>query len=224
MAWSRLQSVANSVASGTTVTATYGSNMTSGSVMIVLTCQDTSGTVTVKDSHANTFTVIATVNLNGVAANGNLRLHALATPAADVPGPAALTATCTSSTSGFSILAQEISGIEAATDGSAGTSSGLTPAVAGALPSAPAYTSTALNEYLIVCVGDPDNSGTVSTYTTPATYTADANNVNSSADANALICFKNSTNGAETGNYSTSSSSQNQYGEILVAFKLTAAA
>jgi hypothetical protein len=197
--------------------------MTSGSVMVVLTCQDTSGTVTVKDSHANTFTVIATVNLNGVAANGNLRLHALATPAADVPGPAALTATCTSSTNGFSILAQEISGIVATVDGTAGTSSGLTPATPGALPSAPAYTSHALNEFLVCCVGDPDNSGTVSTYTVPSGYTGDANNVNSSSNANCLISYKNSANAAETGNYSVTSSSQNQYGEILVAFQLPAA-
>src|SRR5690349_14648376 len=115
MAWSVLQSnSATQATAATTFTATYSGNLTSGTVLLAAVTVSGARTISsVKDGAANSFTLIATVNLNNSSTRGVLSLYAIATPSGDVGTKPTITATLSSSTDG-SIWIAEVSGIQTA--------------------------------------------------------------------------------------------------------------
>ena len=221
MAWSRLQSASNGVGAGSAVSATYGSNLTSGSKLIAVVTVFATTTSTVKDGAGNSFTKLASVGLNNnTASNGELSLWAIDTPAGDAGTTPTITATPASASGFYAILIQEVSGLLAGNttamlDGTAGTSfaNSSTSLACGA------YSSTAANEYLVALYGDDQNTdGTIpSSVSGSATYTLDASNLGSHEAV--AIAYGNSTGGAETATF-TIPANTNDQGTILVAFKL----
>src|SRR5580704_4878816 len=205
MAWSRVQS-ASAAANlpGTTQALAYSSNVSSGTKLIAVVVANGSVTTsTVKDGAGNSLTKILAQLLDNTAADGELSLWAMDTPAGDVGTAPTLTATFSSSavsTSGM--LIQEVSGLAAGNtvaamiDGTAGANFGA----GGTSTGSPTYSSAASNEYLVSCVGDNENV-TNGNYTAPAGYTADPNNLNNNNLADVLIAFKNSTGGTESASW-----------------------
>lgn len=227
MAWSWLQSASGQSGSGTTVSASFTTaNLSSGSTLIAAVSGagiGSSGTTSVKDGALNAFIEIGSVFLNNSTGNGQLSLWALNTPSGDVGTTPTITATAGASSTGYSILVQEVSGLVTAatsaafTDGSAGTTFG-----GGAVGSfgPPTYSDNASNEYLVYLYGD---TGSTTTWAAPSGYTADTNSVNSSGNADIVLSYKNSTSGTETGQYALSGNSS-QWGMVMVAFKLSGGA
>lgn len=217
MAWSVLQSASGSTAA-TTAAATFSTaNVQAGTKIIaVVSVGATSAPAisSVKDGALNTWTQGGT----GAQANARSYIFFLDTPAGDVGTKPTLTATAPSSV-GLGIEVFEVSGLlagntTACLDGTAASLNGT-----AASTGSPAYTSTALNEFLISAYGD---FGTGFTVATAGGWTAGANNVNSSSNSNCLAQYKNSTNGAETDGYT--SADTGGWATVEVAFKLAAVA
>jgi hypothetical protein len=221
VAWSVLQSNSNGVGTGSTVSAAYTGNLTSGTKLIAVVTVYTTTTSTVKDGAGNSFTKLAAAALNNsTSANGELSLWAMDTPAGDAGAQPTITATPVSATGFYAILIQEVSGLlagntSAMLDGTAGTSfaNGSTSLACGA------YSSAAAGEYLIALYGDDQNVDLIkpSSASGSTTYTLDASNIASHEAAAAA--YGNSTGGAETATFAIPSSTNDQ-GTILVAFKL----
>jgi hypothetical protein len=223
MAWSRVQSAAGSTSGGVqaTLTVSYGSNVSAGNKLIALATTDASGgtPTSVKDGAGNSFTLVGQA---GVSATNAVcvTLWAIDVPAGDAGTKPAITYTH-SQIGDMSLLIQEVSGLAtgntlaAMVDGTAGTATGTTSPT-----TSPTYSSTAANEYLVCCFGDNLFGDT---YTDPSGYTADPNNITATTVNHVAICYENSTNGAESGQYSFTGTGM-AYGVILVAFKLAAAA
>lgn len=216
MAWAWVQSASGSV-TATTVTVSYTTqNVASGNKLIALVSSDTGvgGISSVKDGAGNSMTQIGSAVVGGSV---SVTLWAMDVPAGDAGTKPAITATFSNSGDN-SLLIQEVSALAAGNtlaamiDGTAGTATGTTSPT-----TSPAYSSTASNEYLVCCFGDNLFSDT---YTSPAGYTADPANVTSGSAVHAAIAYKNSTGGAETGQY-TFTGAGLTYGVILVAFKIT---
>jgi hypothetical protein len=128
-----------------------------------------------------------------------------------VPATPSTTFTATlSEASSCSILAQEVSGITATSDGTASFAHGTTQTSYGT-----GYDSTAAGEYVISFVGDGGNH---STDTAPAGWTLDPNSVNDSINANVVVAYKNSVGGSEGDTWSVVA--PQDYGIITVAFTL----
>lgn len=218
MTWSVIQS-ASASASASSVAATFTTaNLSAGSKIIVAVGRNSrTGTPVVKDGALNTWTHIAQA-LNGATSTG-VDLYALDVPAGDVGTKPTITANGLSAgNAGYGILIQEVPGLLAGNttamcDGTAGTKGGTT-----ATTGSPTYSSTAVNEYLVAVYGDFGDGNTVGT---TAGWTADAHNVNSGTDANVLVQYKNSTNGAESDGFT--SADTGGWGVIMVAFQLAAA-
>lgn len=223
MAWSRLQSASNTAGSGN-VSATLGTNLTSGSKIIcaVSVSASTGGAgnddlTSVTDTASNALTkLVALFHTSGAAW---LYLLAMDTPAGDVGGTTTLTANWNSGAAanfGITILAQEVSGL---LTGNTSAMLDGTPATNNATSTGPAttgsYSSTASNEYLVAVYGDPGYGVTV---TNSAGYTADANNVNASSSATLMFDYKNSGNTAESASFTLSGSAD--WATILAAFQL----
>ena len=213
-----VQSASGSHNASATVAVAYGSNVTAGNKLIALVTSDANAvglTYTVKDGAGNTMTQIALPEVAGTVSVG---LFAMDVPAGDAGGTPTITATA--STSGdMSMLLEEVSGLNpgntlaAMIDGTAGTATGnVSPTTS------PAYSTTVTGEYLVCCFGDNLFSNT---YTSPAGYTADPNNVTSASFCHVAIAHKNSAGGAETGSYSYTGAAN--YGVVLAAFKLAPA-
>lgn len=223
MAWSRLQSASNGAGTGSTVSATYTSNLTSGTKLIAVVTVFATTASTVKDGAGNSFTKLASIGLNNsTAGNGELSLWAADTPAGDAGTTPAITATPASATGFYAILIQEVSGLlagntSAMLDGTAGTSfaSGSTSLACGT------YSSAAAGEYLVALYGDDQNVDGIqpSACSGSAAYTLDANNIASHEAA--AVAYGNSTGGAETATF-TIPASTNDQATILVAFRLAA--
>lgn len=227
MSWSVLQSASTAMSFGTaieTAPATYGSNCSSGSVLIAYVYVSITGSSSVmssvKDGAGNSFTKVAEVINTTSAHQCDVSVWALATPAGDVGAKPAITATPTAlSTYAGGLIIQEVSGIQATLDGTAGTSTG------NASPTGtPSYSSTASNEYLISFYGTGDANG--QTITGPGGWTTDAHSIltNSSTGGGgpAGVAYKNSTNGAETDAWTDSlGAGADQWGLIVAAFKLS---
>jgi hypothetical protein len=128
-----------------------------------------------------------------------------------VPATPSTTFTATlSEASSCSILAQEVSGITATSDGTASFAHGTTQTSLGT-----GYASTATGEYVISFVGDP---GSHSTDTAPAGWTLDPSSVNDSGNANVVVAYKTSVGGSEGDTWSVVA--PQDYGIITVAFTL----
>jgi hypothetical protein len=215
MAWARVQSKsANGIS--TTVTATLGSTPTVGNKLIALVSfGGNSGLdfTSVKDANAVAFTQLADLHTLD-AGDVRIGLYAVDVPA--TPN-AAITLLCTGS-SDLSILVQEISGLlagntSAMLDGTVATSHGGTTTY-----TAPTYSSTAANEYLLA--GYVDNGGPM-TWAVANSYVADANSINTSSQDDNVIAAKNSGNGAEASPF-TLSGTATGWSSLLVAFKIAA--
>ena len=196
--------------------------MSSGTVLLCAVGIYQPYTVTaVKDGAGNSFTQIAAVNYSGTTGDGQTSLWALATPAGDVGTKPVLTATLAGSGTQFwSMVLQEVSGIQAAADGTAGVSSGVGT---GANVACGAYSSASASEYLIALYSDDLNVSftNVNDPTGSTTYALDANSQGNASNNILAFAYGNSTGGAETATFSFSATnSGNSYGTFLVAFKL----
>ena len=216
MAWSVLQSASLGSAGGAVTTAAkaYSSNLSAGSTLLAAVSLSGGTAVTsVKDTAGNSFVLInaPTVNAQCTA------LYALNTPAGDVGATTTVTATFASAEA--SILILEVAGLAAGTtiatltDGSGG---GINAGTGGSSASSGAYSTTALNEFLLAVYGD---NGGPETWTAPAGYTGSPAGVNTNSAADIQVAWKNSTNGAETASWALTGSTAN-WDTVLVAFKL----
>lgn len=218
MAYSVVQSTGATQASGTSLTATFGSAVsTSNKIVVAVVCADNGGAATctsVKDGALNSWTKLATVNNTQVSqANTELTLWGLDAPTATA---LAMTATISPSTSSSSMVIQEVSGLlagntSAMLDGTAGSNTGRNPTS----PSSPTYSSTALNEYLVELFGD---WGASVTFTKPTGMTLAGGSTNTSNNNDLAISYANSANGAESYTYTISAG--DTWCQLLVAFKL----
>ena len=172
MPWSVLQSASadeNSGASLSSLAAAYASSLSSGSVLVVaVTCYQTT-TATVDDGNGNSFSKLANATIG--TASGEVSLWALATPSGDVGTKPTITATYAATHSQYTgMLIQEVSGIQAVLDGTAGVAG-----YAGTGPTGPpSYASSVAGEYLVNIFGDDGYDVTAST---TGGYTLDANSV-----------------------------------------------
>ncbi len=217
MAWSRLQSVRATAASGNNVATFTTANLSSGTKLIAAISVKSTSTdpvTSIKDASLNAFTRLGGVN-NSILTQW-LELWCMDTPAGDVGTKPAVTATLTTNTNS-SMLIQEISGLavgqttavlDGATVGTANNSS-VGPATTGS------YSSTAVNEYLVAIMGDTGFSVTV---TNSAGYTGDANDLSASSSDSIVINYKNSTNAAESASFTLSAT--DQWCTLLTAFKI----
>lgn len=218
MAWSVLQSASATNSGSGNVSVTLGSNVTSGSKLIVLvgvSCSNTSYIVSgVADGASNAWTLLASkVSADFSAHQG---LYALDAPSGDVGTKPTITATI-GTNFGASILVQEVSGLLTGNttgmlDGSAVANTGTaSPATGGS------YSSTASNEYLVTGFSDQGNSLTL---TTPSGYTADAHNVTGNSMCDTALFYKNTSNGSESASITLSGSAT--WDTIFGAFQLAA--
>ena len=222
--WVVVQSASSHAHGVTTLAATYPGNVTSGTKLIALVSCDTGGlgvATSVEDASLNALTEI--VNQAHGSGVGEGSLWALDTPAGDAGGSVTLTATF-STTVDAAILIQEVSGlatgntVAAMIDGTPVASSGST---ANTVIGPPLYTDTAVNEYLVYAY--TDDGATAAGLGTPAGYTEDAHNLTGVTDSNVAISYALSTNGTETGTY-TSSTGTTGWTLIMAAFLLAGAA
>lgn len=215
MGWARLQSAgANGAASSPAVT--YGTNLSSTTLLVavVTVYQDT--TTAVKDAALNSFTKIQAEPLNGsTVTNGELSLWVLATPAGDVGAKPAITATCsTANPAGWGMLIQEVSGLVATADGTAGVATGTNGTVS------PSYTSGAASEYLVSVYGDQQAVAGTPTLGGSG-WTTDTASQSSISNMACCLGYKNSTHAAETDGW-TGSSGCGPQAAIMVAVQLAA--
>jgi hypothetical protein len=226
MAWSRIQSV-GVFHNGSSPSATFGAGLTSGTKLIVAVLNYTAGAhiSTMTDGGSGSFTKVADTGICS-GSFGGAQLWVLDTPAGDV-GTAITVTTTTSGNGPYGMVCQEVSGLLAGTTGSLDGTAGITTGTQGAgspTISSPAYSSTAVNEYLVSAISVNTNGGSFPTIT-PGSGTADPNN---QSFTNALNCtgiaYGNSSNGAETNNWSCTGGNGNYFGwgSILVAFQLAA--
>ena len=211
MAWSHVQS-ASAHSNATTCAATFSSNVTTGNKYVAVFCSS-SATINGFSDGTNTLTALASITNSG--AGVTTYLYALDIPAG-IGGTAPTITVTVPSTAFNALVIQEISGLlpgntSAMLDGTAGTGTGT-----GTSTTSPTYSSTALNEYLVIGYGDTGGIASI----TATGYTADAANQTSSPTADCCIFYKNSTNGSETSVVSMGASTS--YAQITVAFKLAA--
>ena len=215
MGWSRLQSASNNTF-GTSVAATFGTNVSAGSKIIAAVSGSWRLTPTsVKDGASNNLTLLGS---SIPASNGGSTwLYAMDTPAGDVGTKPVITATFSDS-DGQSIIVQEVSGLlagntSAMLDGSAAVIAGGTTTSTGS----PSYSSTAANEYLVCIYGNTDNAVTL---VAGGGLTLDANNNTNFSYAS--IEYGNSTGGAETTGFTGAGTAQ--WSILTAAFKLAVVA
>ena len=205
--------------------ATYGSNVSSGSALLAFIQVNTpvpGSIVSVEDGSSNAFTKVIDFE-NGDEPLCILSMWMMATPSGDVGTKPVITATSSSPGSwAGGLLVQEVGGIQAAADGSAGSTYGQNglPYSTGSAT----YSSTASGEYLVSYYCDMAQNG--QTWTAPSGWTADPNSFNSSSNPNGgniAVAYKSSTGGAETGSWSvTPTPVTTNWNLATVAFKLAA--
>jgi hypothetical protein len=223
VAWSVLQSASTAPVNpipGTTVTVTYGTNLSSGSKLIAwvtISSSSTNDAVSVKDGSGNSFTQVGLTLASGL---NQMSVWVLDTPAGDVGTKPVITLTVGhSGADAGGILVQEVSGLISGTTPFDGTYGSVTGA-SGTSTGNPSYSSTAANEYLVSFYGD-NGGGGGSAITAPSGYTTDSSTVSGNNPGDIGIAYTNSSNGAETGGW-TRTNTGAQWGVILVAFKLAA--
>ena len=203
MTYNVIQSAKGTAVASLTCSATYGTNLSSGSKLIAWIIAASTSALTpissVKDTAGNTFTQLAAVSGASGGATEAL-LYALDTPAGDVGGTTIVTATFTSDATDIAIYVQEVSGLlagntSAMLDSAGAASVQETPAASQAQP---AYTSHASGEYLTSFLGDNGNSVT---WALAGYNISDANNIQGNTNNDLVVGYKASTNGAETGTW-----------------------
>jgi hypothetical protein len=195
MSWARLQS-ASQDGGTTSITRSYESDLTAGSVMICAATQYAQAATAVHDGSGNPFALLAFCEIGNVSLY--VSLWALATPAGDAGTRPTITVTLAGDSGGYaSMLIQEIGGITAAPDGTPGTA--IYTDVAGPV-GPPSYASSASGEYLLYMFGD---NGYGIDLSPPAGYTADPASIldTGGASCQLAIAYKSSTGGTESGQY-----------------------
>jgi hypothetical protein len=230
MSWSVLQSAGVPMAFGTDIeasTVTLGSNCSAGSVLIAYVNVGTFGAtseviVSVKDGAGNSMTHLASAFQTASGNACDISVWAMATPAGDVGTKPTFTATSNAPGSypGGQLI-QEVSGIQAVLDGTAGTATGTTnPATM------PAYSSSAANEYLVCLYGDQAEDGQTMSGA-GGSWTTDAHSqlTGNAGGAGPAVQYKNSTGGSESGGtWNDSVGAGVPWAVIAAAFKLTGGA
>lgn len=180
-----------------------GVSMGTGVTTNVTGMQDGSGNVMIK---------IAAVT----DASVDLELWAMDTPAGDIGTTPTITVSV-SPGANINMLLEEVGNLAvgntlaAMIDGIAGTNISNNIAI----PNNVAYSSTAVGEYLALLGADDGES---ITYTIPTGYVDDPNSINNVTSSALSIAHKSSTGGSESTHYTTSST-EPEWAQILVAFK-----
>lgn len=223
MVWSRLQSVTAHATSNVAPATFATANVSSGSKIICgIVCDSSTpglSAETCVDNASNSLTLLATGTWNNRA---QAQLWAYDTPVGLVGTKPTITWTSTGGTpvpTEAQILLIEVSGLLAGNttamiDGVPGQLNGSTNTATGN----PAYSSTALNEFMLSLYGD---DGGPLTWVAPAGYTADPNSVNTNGNNDLAMAYINSANGAESAGWGLSGSVTG-WNVIAVAFKLAA--
>jgi hypothetical protein len=218
MGWSRLQS-ASKTATGTSTsqTVTYGSNLSSGTKLIVaVSCSgNNTGTTFACSVGGNAMTLVATHSTAGLLFAG---LYALDTPAGLVGTKPTVTFTESGGVCEISMMCQEVSGLLAGNTTAMmdGTPGGIGGNSNSGSTGSPTYSSAAAGEYLAAVYCD---DGGPLTWTVPPGYTGDPNGVNTNSLANVQIAYSNSSNGVEAGSYGLSGTAAD-WAVLLGAFQL----
>jgi hypothetical protein len=228
MAWAWVQGA--SVASSGNASLAYANNVASGTKLIAVVAADISVTPATFTAAGTAMTQAALIN--GTTGGGvTLAVYFLDTTAGMVGTKPTVTMTGVTGSGGTDLLIAEVSGLvagnttAAALDGTAATKQ----VSSAATVAQPAYTSTALNEFLITCSGD---NGGPQTWTDPAGYqgatagpgsAGAVKGINNNANSDIELAYKNSANGPESGTWSyTGTTTGSAY--IVVAFKVPAGA
>jgi hypothetical protein len=236
MAWAWIQST-SSATTGTSLTATYGTNLSSGTKLIAIAVTSTSLTAQISGvaSGATTFTKLASARLLGDSSTtAGAGIWAVDTPAGLVGTKPTITATVSGSgTPDGAILIAEVSGLAtgatlaAMVDGTPGviTRGSTTSSSSGS----PTYSSNVANEFLVAVYAD-DGDGV--TWTKPAALTAStagpgssgaATGINTSGANDLVLAYGNSTGSTEAGSWGMSGGGTGVFDAFLLAFKLPAA-
>ena len=224
MAWSVLQSASfNSTTGVTSATATFGTNLSSGSKLIVYVGYGSGGGLVINSvsDGTNGFTQVKT---GGLSAFLLADVWVLDTPAGDVGTKPTITVTPSSSCA-LGFIVQEVTGLASGTSGSLDGTPGLADSASGASSptTSPTYSSAASNEYLVSLYVDGYAAGGTPHWAVPAGYTADANSIQNNGVANVAVGYKNSSNGSESAAWSFTVATTEAWTVILGAFKLAAA-
>lgn len=218
-------SVAATGFANTQAVAYSTANLSSGTKLIAVIGCDNSGTADVISSvtfgAGNNGTQCGF--LNSTTDLVDVALYAMDTPAGVVGTKPTVTVTFNAGqTPACSLVILEVSGLAtgnttaAMLDGTAATAA----FAAAASDAQPSYSSTAANEFLVVC--EADNGGP-QTVTQPGGYTLNGSSVTNNGNANAAIAYKNSTGGAESGTW-TFGGTTTGTALLVVAFKIPAGA
>jgi hypothetical protein len=218
MSWSVLQSAGAGATSGGNNSVTLPSNVSSGTKLIAYVGVSNTGgaadVTAVSDNNSNQFTEIASTNFSTTSVL--MSMWVLDTPAGDVGSMPTITATAGSSLI-TALVVEEVSGLATGTsaslDGSAGAAHG------SGNPVSASYSSSASNEFLVSFFVDGFNAHNTTGVSGSTSYTTDAHNVNSASSTICCVAYGNSTGGAETATWTTSSTDI-LWTTLLVAFKL----
>lgn len=217
MPGNRVQSASHTqTTSATSVAVTFAGNVQSGTKILCAFSADVNVTATAADGSGNNLTSCGSI---GGSTGGAVRtsLFAMDTPVGDVGTKPTITVSWTGGATA-SALIQEVAGLAVGNtvalmlDGTAATVQKTTTAST----TQPAYTSVLPNGYLVAVFGD---NGGPETYTLPAGYAADVNNVNNNSSADVAIAYKNSLPGAESGTW-TFTGTLTGAAFVVVSFKV----
>lgn len=219
MAWARVQS-AGAVATGVaTLSVTFTTqNVSSSNKYVVQAGCSIAGSPTISSVKDGTNSLTSS-GLPQNTTSSAMDLFFLDIPAGSNGTKPTLIET-PSLTADCSMTIQEISGlvtgntVATAIDGTVRGNKTDTAAHASLAPSV-AYSSSAVNEYLVVAYAD---NGPALTDTVTG-YTIDANSTNASALNNSILAYKNSTNGTETATVTFTSTTFSD-GIVVCAFNL----
>jgi len=224
VAWSRLQSK-SAAASTSSVAVTMGTALSSGSKLVAFVGFAQPAVASGVSDGTNSFSQI----LAFASGNQKTYIYVLDTPAGDVGTTPTITATSTGTANGNALLVMELSGLTTGTtagaclDGTAGTGGGSNQSPGSY--TVPAYSSTALNEFLVAVWSDNGDTTGVPLTATPSGFTNDANSISNNGADDLSVVYKNSTNGAEGGGTWTAGGTHNfDLAQYIVAFKIAAAA
>lgn len=213
--WGVLQSVMGASSTATTCTATYTSNLSSGSKLIAVVTEDINTTfyptsVALNDTNATALVRVANVALPSTT--GGVSVWVVDTPADAVGTKPIVTATL-SGNFGSIVGILEVAGLATGTtaaaviDGTYGTNTGTaTPATSGA------YSDAIAGEMLLAVAGDPGDN---STYTLTGYTTSIQSTANTAAQL--AVGWKASAGTSES--FSWAQSASGDWGTILFAFK-----
>lgn len=209
----RVQSVSGQNTGSPTIAVTFGSTPTTGNIVVVGASEGiTSGSPTIASvADGNSVALSAMVpNVSGTAGSGVLAARVFAYVVPATPSKTFTVTFTPTSGNGFSAIAVEYSGSTATADGTWGTTTVTTAGSGGAT-----YSSSAAGELLYSYSGD---LGLMNSETVPTGYSADANNINASSDANSLVGTKSSTGGSEANTWTLPNAGGDIYAVITGAF------